>query len=177
MTNTMRIRGERRQERPRVGPLARWLCAPSSHPRVLRVARANGDPCLLAKKVTMRGEVFTGWRVGRGSYLLFFSSSSSSSLPCPKYLVSEGVSSPRTLMAAPVALQVHLLCLCACCYSLLAWLASCLTASSGRVPPRSATRIPKILHKNTYALKKQKLTQLDECELEQTHPGAVEPFP
>jgi hypothetical protein len=28
MTNTMRIWGERRQERPRVGPLARWLCPP-----------------------------------------------------------------------------------------------------------------------------------------------------
>jgi hypothetical protein len=44
-------------------------------------------------------------------------------------------------------------------------------------PLWSAAGIPKTLHKNAYALKKQKLTQSYENELEQTHPGADDPFP
>jgi hypothetical protein len=44
-------------------------------------------------------------------------------------------------------------------------------------PPWGAVRIPKILHKNVYTLKKQKLTQSDENELEQTHLEADDPFP
>jgi hypothetical protein len=42
-------------------------------------------------------------------------------------------------------------------------------------PLWGATRIPKILHKNAHALRKQKLTQSDENELKQTHPGADDP--
>jgi hypothetical protein len=37
--------------------------------------------------------------------------------------------------------------------------------------------IPKILHKNAYTLRKQKLTQLEENKLEQTHLGAEDPSP
>jgi hypothetical protein len=44
-------------------------------------------------------------------------------------------------------------------------------------PMRGTARVPKTLHKNEYALKKQKLEQEDESELEQTHPGADDPFP
>jgi hypothetical protein len=42
---------------------------------------------------------------------------------------------------------------------------------------RGAARVPKTLHKNVYALKKQKSAQANESELEQTHPGADDPFP
>jgi hypothetical protein len=44
-------------------------------------------------------------------------------------------------------------------------------------PLRNAVRIPKILHKNTYVVKKWKLTQLYENELEKTHPWVDDPFP
>jgi hypothetical protein len=44
-------------------------------------------------------------------------------------------------------------------------------------PPQGTARIIKILHKNAYALKRQKLTQSDENELEQTHLGVDDPLP
>jgi hypothetical protein len=58
-------------------------------------------------------------------------------------------------------------------------LASWLAASFGRVtpPPPGVVRVPKILHKNAYALKKWKFTQIDETKLEQTHPRADNRFP
>jgi hypothetical protein len=34
--------------------------------------RANRDPHLLVEEVAKRGEVFRGWRVGKGSYLPLF---------------------------------------------------------------------------------------------------------
>jgi hypothetical protein len=44
-------------------------------------------------------------------------------------------------------------------------------------PPQGAVCVPKILPKNAYVLKKQKLTQAYESEVKQTHPGAVDPIP
>jgi hypothetical protein len=44
-------------------------------------------------------------------------------------------------------------------------------------PPWGTVRIPNTLHENVYLLKKQKLTQSDENELEQTHPGVGDPVP
>jgi hypothetical protein len=80
-------------------------------------------------------------------------SSSSYLMPPPKDSGSEGDFSPRALAAARAALQAHLY-LCSRSHSLWIWLASRLTASSGwGDPPWGAARVPKILHKNVYALR------------------------
>jgi hypothetical protein len=85
---------------------------------------------------------------------------------------------PRVFTAVRAALLSRLLCFHAYRLSLSARLASCLTTSSSKVtPPQGTARIIKILHKNAYALKRQKLTQSDENELEQTHLGVDDPLP
>jgi hypothetical protein len=119
----------------------------------------NGDHRLLTEEGTKRGDDFMGRRVGRGSYF-------------PLFLVFiQG-----TLTTVRVALLCRLLYFHACRLSLLARLTSRLATSSGKVtPPRGIACIPKILHKNTHVLRKQKLAQSDENEHEQTHPGADDP--
>jgi hypothetical protein len=44
-------------------------------------------------------------------------------------------------------------------------------------PPRGDACIPRILHKNAYALRKQKLARSDENECEQTYPWGDDPSP
>jgi hypothetical protein len=44
-------------------------------------------------------------------------------------------------------------------------------------PPWGVARIPKILHKDTYKLKKWELILSDKNKLEQTHPRVDDPFP
>jgi hypothetical protein len=101
------------------------------HLGVFWLAHANGHPCLLAEEAVRRGEVLRWWRVQRGSYL-------------PQFLVFMLIlvmtSSRRALMATPAVLQAPLFCLHARNHSLLAWLASYLTTSSGRVTPHGALR-------------------------------------
>jgi hypothetical protein len=101
---------------------------PGIHPRVFHSASTNRDPHLLAEEVTKRGEVFGGHRMVRGNSF-------------PLLIISQGLRlggsflSPHTLAAVRVALLSCLLCFCAYRLSLLARLASCLTASSGKVTP------------------------------------------
>jgi hypothetical protein len=80
------------------------------------------------------------WRISRdGERGEEITSPSSSSLPSSSSALedpnSDGVSSPYTLAAVWAALLSHLLCFCACCLLLLAWLASYFTTSSGKVTP------------------------------------------
>jgi hypothetical protein len=106
-----------------------------------------------------------------------FSSSSSSSSPPLEDSISEGVSSAGALAAAQAALQAHLLCLSALSHLLLARLASQLTTCSGRVTPVEHCARTQDPMQECVCIEKMKLTQADESELEQTHPGADNPFP
>jgi hypothetical protein len=77
---------------------------------------------------------------GEGVTSSFSSSSSSSSLSSPEDSGSKGVSSPRALAAARVALRTCLLFLHACYLSLSTRLASRLTASSSKGTPHGLLR-------------------------------------
>jgi hypothetical protein len=84
----------------------------------------------------LKREPDKGWYLGggeRGEETISISSSSSSSSLGDSD--SEGDSSPRALAAAQAALLSCLLCFCAYHLSLSAWLASRLTASSGKETP------------------------------------------
>jgi hypothetical protein len=136
-------------------------------------------PACWLKRSPSAGRTSGSGQWGEGVIFPSSSSSSSSSSSYPEESVSEGVSSPCALTAARAALQSRLLYLGAYCLSLSARLASCLATSSGKVTPMPwiAASIPKTLHKDTYALKKQKLTQSERNELKKTHPGADDSFP
>jgi hypothetical protein len=134
---------------------------------------------LLAKEVTKRGEVFRGQRVGRGSYLPLFHV-----FILLLITISQGFKlgrsflsplPPGALTGAWAALQSGLLCLLPFIVDMVGLLPHHILRQGD--PSWSAAHIPKTLHKNAYASKKQKLTQSYENELEQTHPGADDPFP
>jgi hypothetical protein len=79
--------------------------------------------------------------------------------------------------ASSASPSTRLLCLRAHGRSLQTRLASRFTTSSGKVTPtKGCERIRDPTQKHTY-IEKEKLTQADESELEQTHPRVVDPFP
>jgi hypothetical protein len=138
----------------------------------------KGDPRLLAEEVTKRGEVFRG--VESGERELFHS------LPrlCPPVIViSHGFGLEGSFLPPPPRS-------CPSGTSKPPPLLSCLLPFIVRTiglpphhilrqgdPPWGAACIPKILHKNAYALRKQKLTQSDKNKLELLHPGTDDPSP
>jgi hypothetical protein len=138
----------------------------------------NGDPRLLAEEVTKRGEVFRGRRVGRGSYFTLFLVFVLLSSSYPMDLGSKGASSPPPPRSCPSGTSKP--------PPLLSCLLPFIVRTTGLPPhhilrqgdpPRGAACIPKILHKNAYALRKQKLTQSDKNKLELLHPGTDDPSP
>jgi hypothetical protein len=138
----------------------------------------NEDPHLLAEEVTKRGEIFKGQRVGRGSYPPSSSSSSSSTSLSPEDSGSKGVflpPCPRSHPGGTPKLSPLLPCLPSFIVGTIGLLSHHMLRQGDPPPPQGIAHIPKILHKNACALRKQKLTQLDENELEQTHPGLMTP--
>jgi hypothetical protein len=135
-------------------------------------------PACWLKRSPSEGRSSRGGEWGGGVTSASSMSLSSSSSSAPEDSGSEGVSSPRSLAAARVALQARLLCLCAHNHSLWTLLASHLTVSSGKVTLHGATCVPKIKGKEKHACsEKQKLAQVDEDEIEWTYPRAFNPFP
>jgi hypothetical protein len=100
----------------------------------------NRDPRLLTEEVTKQGEVFRGWRVGRGNYFPSSLSSFTSSSSSHEDSDSEGASSPHALTAIRAALLCRLLWFHACRLLLSTRLASCLATSLGKVTPRGSLR-------------------------------------
>jgi hypothetical protein len=107
------------------------------------------------------------------------SSSSSSLLSPPEDSGLEGVSSPHSLAAAQAELQARLLCLHTHSHLLGTWLAFCLAASLSKMTPHGVLHAyPRSYAKEKHTcFEKQKLAQLNECEIERTHPWAFDPFP
>jgi hypothetical protein len=146
--------------------------------RVFHLVSTNGDLRLLVEEVTKRGEVFRGRRVGRGTYfplhlifvivLLLISWGfrlRGGFFPSRPQSRPGGTPKPPSLLPCwppfivdTVDLPPHHI-------------------HGQGDPSQGIVHTMKTLHKNAYVLKKQKWTQSDENKLEQTLPGAHDPFP